>query len=463
MNTPDRDGSAESDGLDAGGGGASAHDDLEAGGPAPVGAPARTDWDRYGLGPTARSSYQGPQSDHSLRRRTGESRDDLYLDYRRENATRSRRTSGHSSRFVANALGAAAVGILAIAVLVAAVVTSGPGPTPTPRATIATATSSPTLPATPALVDRLGEVDMLVDLPVNVFVPDRAQFPDDGTIMFLAGGDGGIAVDPATGAVGTVFGGQAFSSGVRRTIVATGNLWISSWPTSFKTCGQTCWARATTYRLNVGTGKIQKAYPGTYLVGLAADGLWLASGSQLERLDPSTGAVASVTPWKSEAEPRIGCGGLWSMETQTKASIVTGIDPATGEALVNPVVLPLTATYGPIEVESSCWMMSGFDGVSSRPTSLYLLNTESTQLGQDTYPDVLLVLDGEFWKYSAGGVIQRFEARTATSYGPSYKLSVAPANDDAGRLFASVGKLWMIEGQQLAGFNILLGPEHSVG
>ncbi len=465
MSTPDPEGRAESDGVDAGVERpvAPAHGDtVET--VSPDASRPKSDWDRYGMEAASRPS-RSPRSDTTLRRRASgsESRDDMYLDYRRENATRSRRGGGHSSRFVANAAAASIVGIAAVALLVAGMLSAGPAPTPTPSRTAPTATPEPTPAPTTGVVGQTGHVTVLIDLPVSVYVPDRAQSPTlDGSVMFLAGQGGGIAVDPLTGAVGTVFGGEAFTS-VRRTIAAAGSLWISSWPNSYKQCGPMCWDQAVTYRLNVGTGKIQKTYPATYLVGLADGGLWLASKGKLERLDARAGASTLTTPWPIAAEPRVGCAGLWSVDIQTSDVILTGIDMATGEALALTTILPLEATYGPILVGPSCWMMSGFDGVSASPTSVYLINGDQSQLVSRRYSEKVLVLDGEFWTYSPGGVIQRLEANAGTPYGPSYKLDVPPSSDDAGMLFASGERLWMLQGQKLASFDVPLGMGNSGG
>jgi hypothetical protein len=388
----------------------------------------------------------------------------MYLDYREENLSSNRRGGGHSSRFMANVIGASVVGAAAVALIAAAMITSGAAPSPTPRPTaavLATITPAPTPIPTVAFAQRTAEVQVIVDLPLNVFVPDRAQSPDDGKNIYLTGADGGAAIDPLTGAVGTVFGGEAFTGGVRRSIVAAGSLWVSSWPNSAKQCGSTCWAQATTYRLSIATGKVQKAYPATYLVGLAADGLWLASGDKLQRLDLKTGATKATIPWKATTEPRVGCGGLWSLDIQAKDVILTQIDQATGDASPAVTILPSDATYGPVAVESGCWMMSGYDGISNASTSLYMINKDSGLSVTKTYARTILILDGEFWTYSPGAVVQRLEVGTGTPYGASYQLAVAPSSDDAGLLFGSLGTLWMLDAQQLVEFSVPLGIENS--
>jgi hypothetical protein len=385
----------------------------------------------------------------------------MYLDYRAENAVRRSRSDGRSSRFVANAIAASALGIGAVVLLIAGLVGSSAAPTPPPKVTIAPATATPAPSPTTAKSDRTAEVQAIIDLPVGAYVPDRAQAPDDGAVMFLMGASGGVAVDPQTGAVGTVFGGEAFNAGVRRSVVAAGSLWISSWPNSIKECGPACWAQATTYRLNIGTGKVMKAYPATYLVGLSTDGLWLATAGRLDRLDLQTAALAASTPWAGTTEPRVGCGGLWSLAIQSAAVILTGADPATGDAVGNPIVLPSAATYGPVAVESGCWMMSGFDGVSAKSASVFQLSGDTGQTLTKEYQTSVLILDGEFWTYSPGGVLQRLEAATGTPYGSSYRLAYPPPGDDAGLLFASVGRLWMLVGEQLVGFNMSTGAANS--
>lgn len=454
-------------GSDGGGSGAGS-DPAELGGATPEGAAedeasgktSRNDWDRYGLGSSG-VAYQPDRGRPAVRRRS-EPRDDSFLDYRRENVSRGRAGTGHSSRFTANAIGAVAVGVTLVLLLVVGLVTSGPAPTPTPPISpTPIAISTPTPAPTPAAAQNAAQVESLVDLPFAVGVADRAQPPDNGAVIFLTGGEGGVAVDPQTGAVGTVFGGEAFAVPVRRTIVATGSLWVSTWPQTFRECGPDCWNQANTYRLNVGTGKVQQAYPATYLVGLGVDGLWLASGDSLQRLDLGSGTLAGVTPWKQSSEPRVGCLGLWSYDIQTGNVILSSIDASTGEAPDKPVVLPGTATYGPVAVGSACWMMSGYDGATGKAGSIFQIPADGAEPAVTTLQSQVLLLDGEFWTYSPGGVLQRYQPVSDISYGRSYRLSPPPSGDDAGRLFAAMGKLWMVEGQTLVGFNVLLGVENS--
>jgi hypothetical protein len=430
--------------------------------PAPI---LSGDWTTYGLGQG--SSQNRDANRPSAGRR--EPRDDSFLDYRRENTPRPRRApSGRSSRFTANVISAGIVGLIVVAVVVAGAITSAPAPTPSPKPTIALATPTASPTPTAVVASRSGQIHALIDLPVSVYVPDRAQAPDDGTIMYLAGGTGGIAVDPQTGAAGTVFGGEAFKQGVRRSIVATGSLWVSWWPATYATCGPACWAEATTYRLNVGTGKIQKTYPKTYIVGLASDGLWLASGNKLDRLDLTTAAVAGTTPWPGTDEPRVGCDDLWAINvpkasaTSTSPPVLGFVDVVTGQVL-KTVELPIGETYGPVSVASRCWMMNGLDGISVDKATLVQIGGDGSITDTKTTESTLIVLDGEFWTYATGGVIRRLEPSTVTPYGASYKLAVAPTQDDASRLFASLGSLWMLDGQRLVGFDVLLGIENSAG
>jgi hypothetical protein len=280
--------------------------------------------------------------------------------------------------------------------------------------------------------------------------------------MYLTGPGGGIAMDPGTGAIRTIYGGAAFSKGMRRTAIL-GGLWVSSWPADATVCGPSCWPLAVTYRIEPSTGNVTNALLATYLVGAASEGIWVATADKLQLLDPTTGALLSTTSWKGSAEPRVGCGYLWSYTPSDKGATLSKIDPRTG-VTIGTSILPAGVTYGPTYIEGLCWMMTGSGGASAGSTKLVWLATDGTTQAVLDYPGRSIVtLDREFWLYSSGGTMQRFEAAAGVSFGVSYLLPAQPADNDPKWLFAAAGTLWMIRGSTLAGFDLPTGTSRVNG
>lgn len=355
------------------------------------------------------------------------------------------------------------MGVIGAIVVVFALVSSSlmPAPSATPRLTRSTAAPMTIAPVlvipVPSNSPRPAHVALLVNLPMDIAIADRDQPPDDGTLIYLTGPAGGVSVNPTDGTVGTVYGGAAFANGVRRAVV-DGGLWVSSWPAAAKSCGPLCWPTAATYRLDLATGSITNVLAKTYLVGASSDGIWVASGGNLQQLDPSTGAILSTTPWFGGGEPRVGCGSLWSFTSDASGGTLAEIDPASGTEIGQSQLGPGVA-YGPTLVEGLCWMMSGSGGTSTVSTTLVWLNPDGTTQSTFLYGGKSIVtLEHEFWLYGSDGTMHRFEAASGFGYGASYLLPVRPSQDDPQWLFAAAGTLWLLDGKQLTGFDVYTGP-----
>jgi len=429
------------------------------------------DWNRYGLSRgdgaadrTPRDALGRPLAESARRDQPS---DDLYIQYRRETSQRPTKAARRerSPRFVINVATASIVGMLGVVLLGVALATSPAMPPVSPSpgnsaSLVAPATTAPA--ALTPLAPRAAHVAVLLDLPFEVAVTDRDWPMDDGSTIYLTGPTGGLALDPATGTIRTIYGGPAFAAGVQRAVVDTG-LWVSSWPASVKGCGPTCWTGAKTYRIDLATAKVTRTLAATYLLGAADDGIWVATGKQVERLDPSTGAVLSRTPWTRSSEPRIGCGSLWSFAPGSKTSILAQIDPKSG-GVIGQSTLDPTVSYGPTYVQTQCWMMSGSAGATIGAAMLVWLNADGTTESTFEYPGKSIVsLDGEFWLYSSDGQMQRLEATSAYSFGVSYTLPVRPPNNDPKWFFAASGMLWLIADNQLIGFDVPTGASRAGG
>jgi hypothetical protein len=424
---------------------------------APAGAPAgeigsrtATDWDRYGLArPTAGKSAL-PSNKPSARRAV-EPRDDMYLEYRRENLSRGR-AAARSARSRANSLAVASVGLAAILVVGAAWATSGPGPTRSPTPTPAPS-RTPTPEPTVAPVVLTAYETTVVNVGLSAAVPDRATRPDDGTTMYLFGPDGGVAIVTFIGATGTQFEGEPFATGLPiRSVVDDGNVWISTSPNPGAPCGPSCWDQSTTYRLNIGTGKVQQAYPKTYLVGFTDIGLFLATAGKVEVVDPATGKPLRTIVWPAGGEPRLGCDRLWDVAFDRLATTLTVID-ANGVAGLKSSAPPST-TYGPVAVDGDCRMLSGQGGFAAVPATVTQIVVG--QAGKSTVVQHdLILLDGHLWANLAHGRIQRYDAATDQLVGPVYELAGAGPYNPA-QLFASMGSVWLLDPArgQLIGFAV---------
>jgi hypothetical protein len=409
------------------------------------------DWARYG---GARERSADAEAEELLR-------DDPFAAYRYENGLGSpqdqERPRGHGR---ANLLGAVTA-VTVIAVLAAIVNLTAPGPNPAPtRAPWAdTSPSASPLMTAPRPTVRLARVVVTIPMPIPVFIPDRAFAFDDGSRMYLAGNAGALPVDVAAGAVGTVWSGSAFPKDLRRLVYDRG-IWVSSWPTSYDLCGPPCWDKASTYRIDPESGEVTLSLEHTLLIGAQYDGVYVASEGRLRILHPVDGSERSAVAWRTAGEPRLGCGGVWSVELGAETEL-RAINAASGDQVGGSDLPPETA-YGPVYSEGLCWMMSGRDGASAGGTRLILLNASGSAVEDRSYASSIVILDSEFWRLADDGSIQRFEVLSGQGgYGRRYILPIGPENGDPGAFFAAVGSMWLYRGQELIGFDIPTGSDYA--
>ena len=430
----------------------------------------RQDWQRYGLShqpagdePTPEVAVNPirPEDRHAL------PEEDLFVEYRYENGGVKAKAERPPSprRFSTNLAAIGVVGVVGGLIAIVAIVTSSamPAPSPTPGITSPVLGHGPSNSGTIAIAtSEAAHVGLLIPLPSKFLAVDHGQSLDDGAILYLTNADGGVAIDTATGTVKTVFGGAAFANGSNRAAVDNG-LWVSNWPDSGSICGPSCWAGATTFRIDPATGSITRNLTGTYLIASDTDGVWVATGKKVERLDPASGNVISSTPWTGSGEPRVGCNALWSIETGSGGPVLSKIDRQSGNAVGGTTLSP-ELTYGPITVEGQCWMMNGQGGAEVGSASLAQLKTDGSIETVFEYPnDAISIIDGEFWLYMPNGLIRRFDANSGSGYGTPFVLPVRPADDNPKWFFAAVGALWLIQDNRLTGFDVPTGSSRVNG
>ncbi len=432
--------------------------------------PARpaTDWERYGHRTTAPiAPPRGLQPDVIAGRRgraehrgRADVRDDLYADYRREGKSSGLWRKEKPSRRRANLVGVGLVFAVAVMFVVAGIVateSNKPAKTPLP-----TASPAPTPLASPSLTPRplptavppiVGTLAMVADLPSGADAPDRSMPQEDGGMLYLAGNLAGLQINTQTAEIKSRSVG--YGTGIARQVVAGGSVWRGTSSPVDQVCGPSCWAKSTTYKLDAATGSQQNKYAGTYLVGYDGGLVWIASSKGVQALDPGTGSVLSTTPWKSATEPRVGCGALWSV-SQAQGAATLRIVNASGAIGQDNALGPFF--YGPVQVHGLCWTIDdGIGGAVLPPTALAVVEPNSGKVSAEFSESAALVLlDGEFWTYEPGGLLQRYDPTIGT-YGSKVQLAVVPVIDNPLALFSAMHKLWAIDGQRLLGFDVTTG------
>ena len=372
------------------------------------------DWARYG---GARRRAPGADSEELLR-------DDPFADYRQENGRRQALDEAASRRRGRSNLLGALVAVAVVAVVAGIVNLAAPHVAPAPSPTRSLRPAPTVAPSALLSITRptlrMARVAVTIPIPLPVAIPDRAFPSDDGVRMYLAGNSGAVPVDVAGGRVGKVWSGGDFPKALRR-VIYDGGVWVSSWPAGYPFCGPPCWDKATTYRVDPDSGAVTFKLEGAYLVGAQFEGVYVASIGRLRTLDPADGHELSSIAWRTPGEPRLGCAGLWSVELGPKTEI-RAVNSITGDQFGSSS-LPSSMAYGPLTVETQCWMMSGRDGASAGETHLTMLNPDGSVVGEQRIDASMVILDGEFWRLAGDGSIQRWEAVSAAmGYGQRYML-----------------------------------------
>src|SRR6185312_815882 len=178
-----------------------------------------------------------------------------------------------------------------------------------------------------------------------------------------------------------------------------------------------------------------------YLLAVGPDGVWLAAGVRLWRVDPDTAQVTSAGPLPGRATALQDAGGaVWTTVTMTGGGRLVRVDPVAGkitaEAPVGPAPSALTVA------SDSAWVT---DSVDQSILRFSLAKEEIRRAGAVALPrspvrapTQITVYNGFVWVYERGRVL-RISASTDRVLGTTTIASVP-----GGTIAAGSGGIWVI-------------------
>jgi hypothetical protein len=178
-----------------------------------------------------------------------------------------------------------------------------------------------------------------------------------------------------------------------------------------------------------------------YLLAVGADGIWLAAGARLWKIDPATGTPDSTTPLGGTATAVLdAAGSVWATITTPQGGRLLRIAPATGaiavQALVGPSPSAVTVADG------LAWVTDSVDQSilryavgrrDIRQTGVIPLPRSAVRA-----PTQITVTAGRVWVYERGRVL-RIDPATDRVIGTT---SLAPAA--GGTIAAGTSGVWVI-------------------
>jgi sugar lactone lactonase YvrE len=178
-----------------------------------------------------------------------------------------------------------------------------------------------------------------------------------------------------------------------------------------------------------------------YLLAVGPDGVWLAAGLRLWRVDPDTAQVAAAAPLPGRATALEDAGGaVWSTVTTTGGGRLVRVDPATGkiaaQAPVGPSPSALTvatdSAWVTDSVDQSILRFSLAKGAIRRAGAVALPRSPVRA------PTQITVYNGFVWVYERGRVL-RISPSTDRVLGTTTIASVP-----GGTIAAGGGGVWVI-------------------
>ena len=178
-----------------------------------------------------------------------------------------------------------------------------------------------------------------------------------------------------------------------------------------------------------------------YLLAVGSDGVWLAAGARLWRVDPDTGQVATSTSLPGRATAlEDSAGSVWTTVTMPGGGRLVRLDPAGGtiaaQAPVGPAPSALTVATGSAwvtdSVDQSILRFSIARGAIRRSGEVFLPRSPVRA------PTQITVFNGFVWAYERGRVL-RISPSSDRVLGTTTIASVPD-----GTIAAGSGGIWVI-------------------
>ena len=178
-----------------------------------------------------------------------------------------------------------------------------------------------------------------------------------------------------------------------------------------------------------------------YLLAVGADGVWLAAGVRLWRIDPTSGKVAVTARLSGPATALLDtAGSIWATVAGPGGGRLVRLDPGSGqrtaEAPVGPSPSALTVAAG------SAWVTDSIDQSIERfaihPKALRATATIPLPRSPVRAPTQITVLGGLVWVYERGRVL-RIGQSSNRVIGTTHIAGVA-----GGTIAAGSGGIWVI-------------------
>jgi hypothetical protein len=178
-----------------------------------------------------------------------------------------------------------------------------------------------------------------------------------------------------------------------------------------------------------------------YLLTVGADGVWLAAGTRLWKIDSATGAPEITAPLGGNATAVLdAAGAVWATITTSQGGRLVRIDPSSGafvsQTLVGPSPSALTVADGLAWVTDSVdqsILRFAIGRRALRRTGLIALPRSTVRA-----PTQITVTAGRVWVYERGRVL-RIDPATDRVIGTT---SLAPA--PGGTIAAGTSGVWVI-------------------
>jgi hypothetical protein len=202
----------------------------------------------------------------------------------------------------------------------------------------------------------------------------------------------------------------------------------------------------TLSRIDLATGALDPVVRlPTWEVAIGLGSIWASTEAQLLRIDPATGRTLGTRDVML-GRPQVACGALWG-ESPVDDMTLKRVDPETG-------VVARYGGSGPLyELPDGCWrwVHDGIERIWPLPT---------TTIGPSSQ---LVRWDGSGFWFRPHGSFQRWDPVAGAGVGTTWLLDpsdispIAKIGDD-GVVLAAGGRVWLVNGWELVGFDIASEP-----